>query len=333
MRLARPILCLGLAAFLVVEAADFNAAREAVARGDYAAAIEIWSPLAEEGDARAQFALGTLYDKGLGVQQDDVTAARWYRKAADRGLAPAQFNLGNAFLNGRGVPQDLEVATRYYRLAAEQGLPQAQFNLGTQLYLGRGAEQDLDAALDWYARAARNGHTQAQEMFASGQFPVPAGGAVATQTPPAAAAPAAEEPAGATTPTGLEALPVADGPAPTQPLPVPQPVRAPEPTARPAQVPPPPLCFADIPEDHYVIQLIALADAAGLAPYAARHGIRGPLHRCVIQAGERRLTALYVGAYGDRSVAQAAFAALPESLAGSGAWIRSVAAVRAIAVP
>lgn len=38
---------------------------------------------AEQGDARAQFGLGLMYDAGQGVPQDDSEAAKWYRKAAE----------------------------------------------------------------------------------------------------------------------------------------------------------------------------------------------------------------------------------------------------------
>jgi TPR repeat protein len=46
---------------------------------------------AEQGDARAQDQLGEIYDYGEdGVEEDDVQAIHWYRKAADQGDAKAQ---------------------------------------------------------------------------------------------------------------------------------------------------------------------------------------------------------------------------------------------------
>lgn len=38
--------------------------------GDYETALENWRPLAEQGDPRHQFALGTIYGAGLFVGQD-----------------------------------------------------------------------------------------------------------------------------------------------------------------------------------------------------------------------------------------------------------------------
>ena len=73
---------------------------------------------AEEGDADAQYELGFVYARGLGVPQDYAQAATWYRLAADQGHAPAQLNLGVLYRNGEGVPQDYTEAHKWYNLAA-----------------------------------------------------------------------------------------------------------------------------------------------------------------------------------------------------------------------
>ena len=56
--------------------ADFNEGLAALARGDYATALRAWQPLAEQGDARAQFNLGLMYRKGEGVPQDYKAAVQ-----------------------------------------------------------------------------------------------------------------------------------------------------------------------------------------------------------------------------------------------------------------
>jgi TPR repeat protein len=45
--------------------------------------------LAEQGDAKAQFALGTMYHYGQGVAQDHAEALRWWREAAEQGVIDA----------------------------------------------------------------------------------------------------------------------------------------------------------------------------------------------------------------------------------------------------
>jgi TPR repeat protein len=94
--------------------------RAAYERKEYAAAIQLCRPLAEEGDARAQLSLGAMYYNGQGVQQDFAEAAKWTRKAAAQGYAPAQADLGVLHRNGQGVPQNVVLAHVWLRLAAEQ---------------------------------------------------------------------------------------------------------------------------------------------------------------------------------------------------------------------
>ena len=90
-------------------------------KGDYTAAYDEWLPLAELGDAEAQFNLGVLYDEGAGVERNLTTAADWYRKAAEQGFIDAQTNLGIMYYHGLGVDHDLEAAAHWFRLAADQG--------------------------------------------------------------------------------------------------------------------------------------------------------------------------------------------------------------------
>src|SRR5512140_1921164 len=73
---------------------------------DYAKALALWKPLAEQGDAAAQYQLGTLYAEGKGVEQSDTTAASWFARAANQGNAAAQYNLAVSYAEGLGVPKD-----------------------------------------------------------------------------------------------------------------------------------------------------------------------------------------------------------------------------------
>ncbi len=92
-------------------------------RGDYATAIRELRPLAEQGVAEAQFLLGVMYDKGLGVPQDYAEAVGWWRKAAEQGYAKAQYNLGVMYGNVLGVPQYYAQALMWFNLAASRFPP------------------------------------------------------------------------------------------------------------------------------------------------------------------------------------------------------------------
>jgi hypothetical protein len=92
----------------------------AYGRGDYATALRMWRPLADQGSAIAQFNLGLMYENGQAVPRDYAAAANWYRKAVDQGNASAQANLGFMYANGEGVPRDYAAAASWYRKAAER---------------------------------------------------------------------------------------------------------------------------------------------------------------------------------------------------------------------
>ncbi|MBL8337483.1 MAG: tetratricopeptide repeat protein [Rhodoferax sp.] len=100
----------------------------AYARGDYAAAMQVYRDLAAQGVAPAQFNLGVMHDFGQGVERDPVAAVRWYRAAAVQGHAGAQFNLGGMYFEGAGVPQDNLRAYLWFTLAAIAGAPGATRN-------------------------------------------------------------------------------------------------------------------------------------------------------------------------------------------------------------
>jgi TPR repeat protein len=87
-------------------------------RADYATALRVWLPLAQEGDPAAQVNVGEIYEKGLGVAPDYATAAAWYRKAAERGFSRAQIDLGHLYEKGLGVERDTIQALDWYRKAS-----------------------------------------------------------------------------------------------------------------------------------------------------------------------------------------------------------------------
>jgi TPR repeat protein len=94
---------------------DASAAYE---KGDFATALSLLRPMADQGNADAQTGLGWMYEDGEGVPQDYGQAIAWYRMAADQRNAEAQGNLGGIYEDGRGVPQDYVRAHMWFDLAA-----------------------------------------------------------------------------------------------------------------------------------------------------------------------------------------------------------------------
>ena len=104
-----------------VAAQDLQKGNAAYQAGDYVTAIQEWTPLAEAGDASAQFNLGLTYDNGQGVPQDYKEAVKWYRLAAEQGISKAQTNLGVMYVAGQGVIQDNAMAHMWYNIGAANG--------------------------------------------------------------------------------------------------------------------------------------------------------------------------------------------------------------------
>ncbi len=115
-------LCLVAVAFATAPAfADFQTGHDAYKNKDYVTARVEWQPLAEQGDAEAQYFLGTLYQNGWGVLKDDKQSARLMRLSAKQGYAKAQYNLGLLYAVGEGVSQDYDRAYKWLTLAVLNG--------------------------------------------------------------------------------------------------------------------------------------------------------------------------------------------------------------------
>lgn len=137
--------------------ADVKAGVDAWQRGDFAAAVAEWRPLADQGDADAQYNLGQAYKMGRGVPQDLDIAESWYEKAAQQGHAPAAANLG-LILFQKGERQK---AIPWLKMAADADDPRAEYVLGTALFNGEIVARDTVRAYALMSRAAAQGFTPA----------------------------------------------------------------------------------------------------------------------------------------------------------------------------
>jgi uncharacterized protein len=118
---------------------DAVAARQ---RGDQATALRLFRPLADQGNAEAQFYLGIMYDNGLGVPQDHVEGLKWYRLAAEQGDGSAQYTLGSVYFYGeQGAPQDYVQSHMWFNLAA------SHFTTGSERAMAAKSRDDLAAKM------------------------------------------------------------------------------------------------------------------------------------------------------------------------------------------
>jgi TPR repeat protein len=87
---------------------------------DFDMVYQLIKPLADQGDAHAQYRLGLMYQLGEGVPEDRGEAIRWYRKAADQGDTTAQYDLGFMYSKGEGVQQNYVMALMWSDIAASR---------------------------------------------------------------------------------------------------------------------------------------------------------------------------------------------------------------------
>jgi TPR repeat protein len=131
-------------------------------------------PMAEQGDANAQFFLGTMYRNGQNVPQDYAQAIAWYRKSAEKGDLRAQYNLGMMYRKGQGVPENNTEAARWFESAAQRGHVPSQYNLGVLYGNGKGVPLDIVEAHKWFSIAALSGDAEAvRDRDLTGQILTP----------------------------------------------------------------------------------------------------------------------------------------------------------------
>lgn len=141
---------------------DDSAGQVAFKNKDYAAAYREWKPLADRGDANAQFNLAVLYERGLGVRRDFSEAFMLCHLAAAQGLAAAEVELGRMYARGWGTAQRYGEALEWFEKAAEQGDPNGERNVGWLYDQGYGVARDYKMAAKYYRMAADRGNAEGQ---------------------------------------------------------------------------------------------------------------------------------------------------------------------------
>ena len=77
---------------------------------DFAAAIKIWTQLANTGNMVAKYNLASHYENGSGVQKNTALAEQWLKDATHSGLVQAYLNLNkNAVAPANGITLSFNV--------------------------------------------------------------------------------------------------------------------------------------------------------------------------------------------------------------------------------
>jgi uncharacterized protein len=132
--------------------------------GDNVPAFKMMKSLAEEGNEKAEYFLGQMYERGLGTKKNQRKAAQWYKRSADQGLANAQYEIGYLHLDGPTFLKNNSEAVKWFKLSAAQDFAQSQRVLGALYQEGIGVIRDKLLAHTWYNIASSNGSKLAKHL-------------------------------------------------------------------------------------------------------------------------------------------------------------------------
>ena len=129
---------------------------------DMVKAQKLLERAAEQDLDAAQYALGKLYLSDEADVHDSAKGIYWLKRSADNGNDFAAYRLSKEYLSGVHVTKDVETAAFYLNQAANNGNAYAQYLLGKLTLMGEGIPKDMDAAYEWFAAARDNGHAYAE---------------------------------------------------------------------------------------------------------------------------------------------------------------------------
>ena len=149
--------------------ADFDDGLAAYERGDYAAALNEFRPLAEQGDANAQAMLGGMYGSGRGVPRNYLESVKWGKLAAEQGNAEAQFNLAMFHAFGLGdLAIDAVEAYKWAVIAATNGVEEA---VNFQKYIEEAmSPREIEKARDLARECVKNNYKACFGEFRNEKF-------------------------------------------------------------------------------------------------------------------------------------------------------------------
>ena len=117
------------------------------------------------GWAAAEFDLASLYDQGIGGDEDKRAAAELYLRAVNRGDLQAQARLARLYIIGAGVPKDMTRGRALLHGAFGKSKGDAEFNFANLHLNGKYGRVDYDLAYDSLHIAAEAGSEAAENQL------------------------------------------------------------------------------------------------------------------------------------------------------------------------
>jgi TPR repeat protein len=112
-------------------------ALDSYSNGDYGAALEKFTDLANANNSHAQLFLGQMYFEGQGVQVDYASAARLFAKASEQDNPRAMHSLAVCYMTGMGVERDVRKALQLEIKAASIKQKYSEKTFIVDTYIGK----------------------------------------------------------------------------------------------------------------------------------------------------------------------------------------------------
>jgi TPR repeat protein len=153
----RIILAATLIGFAQVAWSELKDGALAYSRGDFAVAVRELRPLADQGNATAQYLLGAALLNARPPVYDLPGAEAWLRKSADQGNLAAMRDLGKLSWFAKSPP-DIVQAVEWLVRGSERGDAESQHLLGILYLEGKATERKPAEAYKWLLLSSERGH-------------------------------------------------------------------------------------------------------------------------------------------------------------------------------
>lgn len=131
-----------------------------------AEAVKLLKQAALAGSAEAQFELAKLYETGIGLEQNQISALEFYQQSADQDFADAINDLGFMhYQGGLGLMPNPQKALTFFARAADLRHPQAMFNFAALIDDGLVADKGPADAAGYLYDALRSGNQDVLDLL------------------------------------------------------------------------------------------------------------------------------------------------------------------------
>ena len=127
-------------------------------------AVRWFMNCASKGNPIAQYYLGKMYYRGIGVPKDLKKAVFFLNQAGKNNNQYALYLLGKIFSTEEDA-MDMEKAIRCYRLSAKYGNTFAEYQLGRIYLYGNGVDKNYYQAIEYLTLAASKGNQYAAQLL------------------------------------------------------------------------------------------------------------------------------------------------------------------------